>query len=97
MIQEKKKRQLEDYIKSNLEIKELSDLYNQYINIKEENQDIKKILEIQNRKNCLNYGNKKMVQNIISNPRIMKNLGKFALEEEENFKDLGFFGCGISK
>ena len=92
-----KKRQFEDYIKSNLEIKELSELYNQYINIKEENQDIKKILEIQNRKNCLNYGNKKMVQNIINNPRIMKNLGKFALEEEENFKDLGFFGCGISK
>ena len=78
-------------------MKNYSDLYKQYFKVEKENQDIKKIVEMQNRKNCLNYGNKKIFQNYLDNPKTMKNLGKFDLEKEENFVDLGFFGCGVTK
>ena len=92
-----KKRKFDDYIESDNEMKKCSDLFNQYLKIKEDNQEIKKIVEIQNRKNCLNYGNKKLFQKYLINPKSMKNLGKFSLEKEENFQDLSFFGCGIMK
>jgi predicted nuclease with TOPRIM domain len=92
-----KNREYEDYIQKNTELKNYSDLYKQYFKVEKENQDIKKIVEMQNRKNCLNYGNKKIFQNYLDNPKTMKNLGKFDLEKEENFVDLGFFGCGVTK
>ena len=89
--------EIDSLIQKNTELKNYSDLYKQYFKVEKENQDIKKIVEMQNRKNCLNYGNKKIFQNYLDNPKTMKNLGKFDLEKEENFVDLGFFSCGVTK
>jgi len=81
-------------INNNNKLKENENLLNELNKLKENNLKFKKLIEINNRKNCLNYGNKKNLKKYINNPYLMRNLGNFQIEHDEKIENVGWFGCG---
>ena len=81
-------------INNNNKLKENENLLNEFNKLKENNLKFKKLIEINNRKNCLNYGNKKNLKKYINNPYLMRNLGNFQIENDEKIDNVGWFGCG---
>ena len=79
-------------INNNIKLKENENLINEFNKLKENNLKFKKLIEINNRKNCLNYG--KNLKNYINNPYLMRNLGNFQIENDEKIDNVGWFGCG---
>jgi hypothetical protein len=87
-------KQFQNIINNNRKLKENENLINKYKKLKETNLNIKKLIEVHFRKNCLNYGNTNNLKKYINNPYVMRNLGNFQIENDEKIDNVGWFGCG---